>query len=114
MDQHTLLKEDMNHKTKVNTSSQVEQAENATLASLQFAVMRQHLGDIEDEALTAQTLAGMALEILGDIVVADESTHQALTRLDALFRSAYRNAVMIQESAVTVSLALEDFEGGAQ
>lgn len=75
--------------------------------------MRQHLGEVEDEALTAQTLSGMALEIIDGIIVKDEAAHQALIRVDALLRSAYRNAVMIQESVVTISLALEEVGGAA-
>lgn len=104
----------MNHKTKVNTSPSNEQAKSITLPLLQISALRQHLGDAEDQALTAQTLAEIAFEIIDDIVVTDPAaTLQALTRLDALFKSAYRAAIVIQESAVVMSLALEEVGGAA-
>jgi len=79
---------------------------------LQLKALRQHLGDIDDHALTAQTLAEIAFEIIDDMVVTDlVATLEAAKRLDALFKSAYRAAIVIQESAVAISITLE--EGGA-
>lgn len=105
----------MNHRTQVNTSPKNEQAKSITLPLFQLNALCQQLGDIGEQALTAQTLAEIAFKIIDDMVVTDPAASlEAAKRLDALFKSAYRAAIVIQESAVTISLALEEVEGGVQ
>lgn len=103
----------MSHKTDVNTSTVAAQAINITLPLLQFGSLQAHVSSVEEQALTAQTLAEIAFEIIDGMNITDPATLQAATRLDALFKSAYRAAILIQESAATMSLALEEVEGGA-
>ncbi|MEV4782104.1 hypothetical protein [Burkholderia sp. LMU1-1-1.1] len=98
----------------VNTSIDTAQAKNATLPLLQLGSLQAHVSSVEEQALTAQTLAEIAFEIIDGMNITDPATLQAATRLDALFKSAYRAAILIQESAAAISLALEEVEGGAQ
>lgn len=103
----------MSQQTKVNTTPKIQQAENATLPSLPLNALREHLSNIDEQALTAQTLCEIAFEIIDGVVITDPAVDAAITRLDALIKSAYRNAISIQEYIVVVSLVLEDAEGVA-
>jgi hypothetical protein len=114
VDQHTLLKEDMNHKTKVNTSPAIEQA-NVVITTLSLDAVRQQLGDIESLVYTAQTLGEISLEqtdLLCDLV-SEQAAITAVMRLDALVKSICRSVVLIQESAAAISLVLEDSQVAA-
>lgn len=113
MDQHTLLKEDMNHKTKVNTSPGNDQA-NVVNTTLILNTIKQHLGDIESQALAAQTLGEISFEELDSIESSDPKVAGVILRLDALVKAAYRNAVLIQESVTEMRVLMSDAEGGAQ
>ena len=78
--------------------------------------MRQQLGDIESLHYTAQTLSELAYEQIDLIsnVVNDDTVNTAVMRLDALTRSIHRSVLLIQESTVAISLALDEVESGAQ
>lgn len=106
----------MNHKTKVNTSPQIQQAKNATLALLQLNTMRQHLGDVEGLVYTAQTLSEIAFEQIDLIssLTSGDAVNTAVMRLDALTRSICRSVLVIQEATEAAYLVLEEVEGGAQ
>lgn len=102
----------MTQRANVNTTTTHTQA-NVVIATSTIIAIRQQLADIDDHALTAQTLGEIAFEILDDVTVTDPAVHRAITRLDALFKSAYRTAILAQESVAAISLLLEEAEGGA-
>lgn len=111
VDQHTLLKEDMNHKRDSNTNTPRLQA-NVVNTTLIFSTIRQHLGDIETQATSARALC----EIMYDEIDSIESQGIAsvAVRIDALVKAAHRTTVLVQESVEAAGLALIDAEGGAQ
>ncbi|SEN31895.1 hypothetical protein SAMN05428959_1011156 [Duganella sp. CF517] len=100
----------MNQRTNVNTVLLDAQAKNITLPLLHLNTLRLHVESIQDQALTAQTMAEMAIEILGGTVIVEEM----MARLDALFKSTHRAVIVIEESASAMSLAFEEVEGGEQ
>ena len=111
MDQHTLLKEDMNHKTNVNTTPIDAQA-NVVNATLPMSQIKLLLGDIESQALAAKALCEIMYDELDSIE--GQGIVNAAVRIDALVKATHRNAVLIQESVEAAGLVLLDAEGGAQ
>ena len=111
VDQHTLLKEDMNHKTNVNTTPIDAQA-NVVNATLPMSQIKLLLGDIESQALAAKALCEIMYDELDSIE--GQGIVNAAVRIDALVKATHRNAVLIQESVEAAGLVLLDAEGGAQ
>ena len=101
----------MSQPKNVNTAKPDKQANRAPLPLLQLKEIRQQLSDIDELALTAQTLGEIAFEIIDATVIIDPAIERALTRIDALTKATYRAAISIQEAAVAISLLLEDAEG---
>ncbi len=115
VDQHTLLKANMNHKANVNTAKSDIQAKNAIVPTLQKNLLRQHLGDIEGQAQAAQTLTEICFEELDRAgeAITDEAGHRAVLRLDVLMKSIFRNVELIQEAVDAAGTALLDAQGAA-
>lgn len=105
----------MNHKTKVNTSSTLEQAKNATLTLLQINAVCQQLGDIEEQAQAAHTLTEICFEELdrAGAAITDHAGNSAVLRLDALMKSIFRNVTLIQASVDAIGDALLPVPGVA-
>ncbi|WP_156369679.1 hypothetical protein [Duganella sp. Leaf126] len=103
----------MNQKTKVNTSPENEQV-NVVNTTLHLSQIKHHLGDIESQALAAQTLGEICFEQLDSVESNDLKVAHVILRLDALVKAAYRNAVLVQESVTDARLLLANMEGGAQ
>lgn len=105
----------MNQRKQVNTSPKKPQAENATLPLLQISSVRQHLGDIESQALAAHTLTEICFEELDRAgeAITDPAGHKAVLRLDALMKSVFRNVALIQASVELAGAEVLHAEGAA-
>ena len=105
----------MNHRAKVNTTTSEDQANNATLASLQIKAVRQHLGDIESQTYTSMAFGEMAREKVDRLneVKDAETVSMTILHLEALTSAALRSLELILDAAAAISLALSDAEGSA-
>lgn len=105
----------MNHKTKVNTTPSIEQANNDTLPLLQLNTLRQHLSDIESQTYTSMAFGEMAREKVDRLneVKDAETVSMTILHLEALTSAALRSLELILDAAAAISLALSDAEGGA-
>lgn len=98
---------------QVNISTnQPRLQENSVNTTLIFSTIRQHLGDIESQAVAAKALC----EIMYDEIdsIEGQGIDSVAVRIDALVKAAHRTTVLVQESVEAAGLALMDAEGGAQ
>lgn len=82
----------------VNTGNSNAQAKNTVNTTLLLTQIKQHLGDIESQALSIQTLSEMCFEQIDSITSSDPDVARITLRLDALVKASYRNAVLVQEA----------------
>lgn len=97
------------HKTNSSTTTPRLQANNAVNTTLPFNTIRQHLGEIVDQAAGILALNEMVHQQLDAI---GEATHDPVVlnivvRLEELTKAASRNATLIMDASTATSLALE-------
>ena len=111
MDQFALRKNKMNQQSdsSINQSRLQENVVNATFI---FSTIKQHLGDIEAQAVAAKALCEIMYDELD--AIDGQGIVNAAVRIDALVKATHRNAVLIQESVEAAGLVLLDAEGGDQ
>jgi hypothetical protein len=95
----------------VNTENPSAQA-NAVNTTLPLSQIKQHLGDIEESALSARALCDITYEQID--AMDGEDAAQAVVRFDALVKATHRNTVLIQESVEAIGALFREVEGGAQ
>ena len=104
VDQHTLLKEDMNHKTNVNTSPKPAQA-NVVNATLRFDVIRQQAFDVEGFALDAQLLMEQIHVQLDRMFDLSPEAENAVAVIDCFVKCALRNVTLITVANISILTA---------
>lgn len=105
----------MNHKTNVNTTLLNTQANNANIALLACNTIRQHLGDIESQAVGILALGEMVFDQLDTLRMstAEPGILNIVQRIDALVIATSRNASLVDDASTAISLALESYEVSA-
>lgn len=110
VDQHTLLKEDMNHKTNVNTTPIDTQA-NVVNTTLPLSQIKLHMEALDAQALDIRTLTDICVETIDTVPTDDPAAQQAVQRLDTLLKGIWYCAEVQRQANEQMMVALE---GGAQ
>lgn len=97
-----------------STTTQPRLQQNSVNTTLLFTTIRHQVGDIESQALAAQTLCEIAFEELDSITSGDPEVARVVLRLDALIKGVYRNDVLNQEATDSIRGLLAEVEGGVQ
>ncbi|KAB8042580.1 hypothetical protein [Janthinobacterium aquaticum] len=109
MDQHTLLKEDMNQQANVNTEISDAQANHASFTLLRINEIEQLSNDIAAQAVDAKILLDQACIQLDDLDDSTPDVRKVASIINCFLTCAMRNVALIaEENEAVLRLTLKD------